>query len=452
MKKRNRIIAMLTALFCLPLLSSCAQTQTQTPAEGAPVEETAPEENDLQADLTLWVYPIGGFGDDVRVNALIDAFEAEHPGIRVSVSHVDYTTGDDEVNEAIAKGAMPDIILEGPERLVANWGAKGLMVDLSDLFAKEAAVDIYSNVVNACRAADGAYYEYPLCMTAHCMAINKRIFEEADALQYVNLDTHTWTTEDFFKAVQAVYDAGYERAGAVFCEGQGGDQGTRALVNNLFGGRYTNQEHTAYTVNSAENIRALTALVEQDGIVFDDTLVGGTEQTAFRKGDLAMAFCWNIGAQNDTTAGNEAGFTNAGDEIIPMLFPSVDGASTQLCGGIWGFGIFDNGDADKIAAAKLFIDYMCNDEVQLKENVKASGYFSVHANVAGIYAGTEFEQTMNIFTTQFMPAMGDYYQVVPGWADARTAWWNCLQRIGRGGDVADEVAAFDKEVQEAVTQ
>ena len=47
-------------------------------------------------------------------------------------------------------------------------------------------------------------------------------------------------------------------------------------------------------------------------------------------------------------------------------------------------------------------------------------------------------------TTEYMkllPLAGDYYQVVPGWAEARTAWWNMLQQIGEGADVqaaADE--------------
>ena len=48
----------------------------------------------------------------------------------------------------------------------------------------------------------------------------------------------------------------------------------------------------------------------------------------------------------------------------------------------------------------------------------------------------------NTFSTHFMPSMGDYYQVVPGWAEARTEWWNMLQRIGTGGDVATEVETF----------
>ena len=41
-----------------------------------------------------------------------------------------------------------------------------------------------------------------------------------------------------------------------------------------------------------------------------------------------------------------------------------------------------------------------------------------------------------------MPYLGDYYQVTAGWATARTEWWNMLQRVGGGGEVATEVATF----------
>ena len=43
-----------------------------------------------------------------------------------------------------------------------------------------------------------------------------------------------------------------------------------------------------------------------------------------------------------------------GIDPLPMAFPSDDGVPA-LCGGIWGFGIFDNGDEAKAAAAKEFI-------------------------------------------------------------------------------------------------
>ena len=38
--------------------------------------------------------------------------------------------------------------------------------------------------------------------------------------------------------------------------------------------------------------------------------------------------------------------------------------------------------------------------------------------------------------------MGDFYQLTPGWATARTEWWSLLQRIADGGDVAIETDTF----------
>ncbi|MBR5969631.1 MAG: extracellular solute-binding protein [Lachnospiraceae bacterium] len=423
-----------------------AAAEVSTAAE----EVSTPEATAEPVSLTFWTYPVGGWGNSDNVDALLASFNEKYPEITVTMEYLDYTNGDDQVNTAIEGGNAPDLIMEGPERLVANWGARGLMVDLSDLFADPEAADIYANVTSACLSPDGNYYEYPLCMVAHCMAINKTIFEEADALQYLNLDNHTWTTEDFFKAVQAIYDSGHTNVAAIYCEGQGGDQGTRAIINNLYSGKFTNPEHTAYAVNSPENIQALEELYAQDGINFDPALVGGGEQDLLRNNTLAMAFCWNAASQTKIPDGMDTyGITDVGDEIIPMNFPTDDG-KVELCGGIWGFGIFDNGDQAKIDAAKAFIRFMANENV--KDAVLASGFFPAHSGVTDVYAGTETADVMAMFTKDFMPNLGDYYQVVPGWAQARTAWWNMLQRIGSGGDVATEVEAFETEANTAAGQ
>ena len=119
-----------------------------------------------------------------------------------------------------------------------------------------------------------------------------------------------------------------------------------------------------------------------------------------------------------------------------MAFPSEDGIP-QLCGGIWGFGIFDNGDPAKIEAAKTFIDFMANDEKQVVESVKASNYWPVK-DLGNIYDG---DALMTEYS-KFVEYMGDYYQVVGGWAEARTAWWNMLQQVGSGTDVATAVEEF----------
>ena len=391
-------------------------------------------------EITLWTYPVGSWGNEEAVKAMTDAFAAE-TGIKVKVELLAYADGDDKVNTAITAKKAPDLIMEGPERLVSNWGANGYMVDIKDLFDETDKKEINEAALNACFAPNGAAYEYPLVMTAHCMAINLNAFKEAGADQYINTDTHTWTTEQFTNAVKALYEKYGDTVGAVFCNGQGGDQGTRALINNLYGGTFTNAEHTAYTWDDAKNIEALKALYDLDGIAYDPSIVGGDEIANFYNGIFKMAFCWNIAQQlNPNSAGTGAGKNINGDDIVFMAFPSEDGTA-KLCGGIWGFGIFDNGDQARIEASKQFIKYMC-DSAHTAEAVRASNFFAARSaaegnDLSGVWADNEI---MNEYT-KLMPMLGDYYQVTTGWAAARTAWWNMLQQVGASDGSVDAITA-----------
>ena len=250
---RRSFLKAVGALSAAGALAACGGSSSSSTAASSTAASAAAS-TAAGANIKLWTYPIGGWGKDETVQELISSFNAKYPDIKVTVEYLDYTNGDDQVNTAIEGGSAPDLVMEGPERLVANWGAKGLMVDLSDLWTDDQKADISASVESACKDSSGAYYEFPLCMTAHCMAINKTVFEAADAMQYVDAENHTWTTDNFLKAVQAVYDSGKTDVGAIYCSGQGGDQGTRAIINNMYGGTFTDAAHTKYTADSAENV------------------------------------------------------------------------------------------------------------------------------------------------------------------------------------------------------
>ena len=409
-------------------------TSTSTATSGSTAASTGTSTaSGTATEITLWTYPIGSWQKEETVNGFIAEFNKQYPDIKVNVEYLDYTNGDDKVTTAIEAKNTPDIIFEGPERLVSNWGAKGLMVDLSDLWTEEATADISKTseaVVNACKGADGKYYEYPMCMTAHNMAINYELFEETGALQYIDQETRTWTTDNFVKALETLRDSGKVMTPAiVYCGGQGGDQGTRALVNNLYSGTYTTADHTAYTANSAENVKALELLQKlnsEQALTFDPALQASDELQMFANGTAAMTFCWN--ASNEATYAEQVTFTP-----YAMNFPTDDG-KVELCGGIWGFGIFDNGDDAKIEAAKTFIKFICDDATQGPASVQATGFFPVRSSFGNVYAGTADEERMATFQT-FLPNMGDYYNVTGGWTEQRTAWWNMLQEVGNGSDV-----------------
>ena len=422
-------------------LAACGGSSSTSTAASSTASSAAASAASTGASIKLWTYPIGGWGNDETVQNLVSSFNAKYPDIKVTVEYLDYTNGDDQVNTAIEGGSAPDLIMEGPERLVANWGAKGVMAPLNDLWTDDAKKDIYESVESACRNDKGDYYEYPLCMTAHCMAVNMTKVKEVGADQYIDTDKHTWSTDGFLKTVDALYKGGYENVAAIYCSGQGGDQGTRAIINNMYGGTFTDAAHTKYTADSPENIKALELLQGTDGIYFNAAENGGEEITAFRQGILKMAFCWNI-AQQLNSDNNDAELTNDGEKIVFMSFPSETGES-KLQGGIWGFGVFDNGDAAKIEAAKTFIKYFADGE-GTPDAVKAAKYFAVRDTAEGIdLTGIWADNAIMNEYTKLMPYLGDYYQVTAGWATARTEWWNMLQRIGTGADVAAEVATFD---------
>lgn len=422
---KKRILALLCFLLAAALFSSCGSKPQNMETED---EGSGPEE----VELTLWTFPVGNWGNPTTVANMLAAFHKEYPNIHISAEYLNYDNGDEMVSQAVLKGSAPDLVLEGPERLVANWGEQGWMVDLSDLWESEKAGTIYDHVREACQSRNGEYYEFPLCMSAHCMAINYDMFEAAGALQYIDEETHTWTTEGFVKAVQALNAWGQERAGIVYCKNQSGDQGTRALVNNLYGGTFTDDTHTFYTVDSEENRKALQLLYDLEGIAFEPSLTSAEEIDLFCKKETAMCFCWNVSMEVHQTI-NPPGLDF---EVFPIAFPT-NGNAPKLEGGIWGLGIFDNGSDERIEAAKTFIRYIVENDAPYTRAVRIASYWPVR-DMNNIY---ENDMLMTEYSI-FMPYMGDYYQITPGWTEARTAWWQMLAKIGNGTDISEAVKGF----------
>ncbi len=421
----------LTLAMTMSLVACGKKDEPQSSTSGSQPQQEAGQE------IKLWTYPVGNWGDQATVDKLMEDFKAE-TGISVKVEYLAYSDGDDKINAALTAKSAPDLVLEGPERLVANWGAKGYMVDMSDMLDDTDKAEILPAPLAACTTADGKVYEYPVVMTAHCMGINLDAFKQAGADQYLDLESHTWTTENYFKAIEALEKEFGGPVTAVYCKGQGGDQGTRALVNNLYGGTFTNEDHTQYTWDDPMNVKALEALKNTKGIAFDASLEGGDEIALFYQGVLKIANCWNIAQQmNPNQANTGAGKTMNGEEIICMAFPSENGDDTQLCGGIWGFGIFDNGDPAKIDAAKKFIKYFADSEHTV-DAVKTANFFPARTAAEGTDLTTIWadNEVMNDYQV-LMPYLGDYYNVIKGWTASRVEWFNMLQEVGQGQDIAE---------------
>ena len=421
-------------------LAACgngSQGKSESPAPGG---ETGGSSSGA-VELNLWSFNVGGFAEASNWEPIIAAFNEQNPDIKITVTPINYQDGDQKLTSAITAGTGPDIIFEGPERIVGNYAREGLMVDLSDLW--ETGGSDIAEGISSVSQLDGTYYMYPLSVAAHCMAINYEAFEAAGALQYIDEETRTWTTDNFVKAMEAVRDAAaagtinINTPGIIYCGAQGGDQGTRALVNNLYSDYFVNEDGTAYTANSENNVKALKLLqdmVNNGSMSANASFAAADELQAFANQTCAVSFCWNYA--NYTQYAAQTQFTP-----FAMAFPSDDGKPELEMAGPYGFGVFNNKDEAKIEAAKKFVQFVCDDQTVGVEAVKATGFFPVHSDWGDVYTGDADAETRAPFALM-SDYLGRYYNLTGGWTEQRGYWWPMLTEIMTTG--ADVQTAADK--------
>ena len=448
MKKLKKALALLLALTMVFALAACSNNAQQGGDSGATNSSNPGGSGSGEGSvaINLWSFNIGGFTESSNWDSIIAAFNEEHPEITVNVTAINYQDGDQKLTTAISSGTGPDIIFEGPERIVGNYARNGLMVDLADLWTAGGS-DI-PETISSVSQLDGTYYMYPLSVAAHCMAINYEAFEAAGALQYIDEETRTWTTDNFVKAMEAIRDAANAGTinvavpGIIYCGAQGGDQGTRALVNNLYSDYYVTEDGSSYNANSANNVKALKLLqdmVNNGSMSANASFQASDELQAFANQTCAVSFCWNY--SNYTQYAEQAQFTP-----FAMAFPSDDGQPELEMAGPYGFGVFNNGDQAKIDAAKTFIQFVCDNQTTGVEAVKTTGFFPVHADWGDVYADAEDAETRAPFALM-SEYLGRYYNLTGGWTEQRALWWPMLTQIMTAG--ADPQAAADDFVQQA---
>ena len=425
MRKINKLLAVAatTAL----VLTGCV---------GGKKEEKQADPN-KKVEITYWDFP--QFTKDKEFKktedfdaALIKAFEAKNPNIKVNYQKIEFTDGPAKIETAIQSKTAPDVIYDAPGRVIA-WAAKDLLVPLDDVDKSK----LSEAAVKASSYKDKLYM-YPQGVAPFLMGVNKDLTDKLGVtdLLPLNKKDRNWTVEEYEKFLKAVKQKDSSITPALFyTKSQAGDQGPRAFVANLYNSWITDDANSKYTINDANGVKGLEWVKK----AYDEGLLGQgvaleakDALEAFKSGRAATTILFSPGI----AASHASGFNY---KFLP--FPN-NGGKAKYDYLVAGPAIFDNGDVDKAAAAKKFVDFMVNDKDWGKRTLLASGNFSAKKGETGLYDSEELKFAEGL-TSQY----GTYYNTIPGFAKMRPLWFNMVQGVLNGKTSPKE--GLDKFVEDA---
>lgn len=451
MKKLISIFLVTTLL--TGMLVGCGGKEETVKDGGSKTEkvETKKEEPKKEeiVEITWWNYPtwdlLDGEPGKYEKENIIKPFNEKYPNIKVNLEMISFQGGPEKVNVAIASNTAPDLVYDYPGRII-DYAKKGVMVDLNDLMKNsEFESDVPDNILAACKSGDD-YYMYPHNTVGFIMGVNKSIFEEIGAVDLLQLDKEDrlWSTDEFTKALEAVRDSGKDiYPTAFYSKNTGGDQGTRAFVENIGGGRMMNDEMTKFRINEPEGVAGLQWVIDgiENGLVAPgpEAMTSNDCIDLYMQGKAATVIIYSPVLKKIFSDKKATDF----EEIfMPWPTPKGDGTDQRIGPHIGGMGVFDNGDEKRIEAAKALVDFISNDPSQITPNIVNCGGFSVRKSRTGFYDDAEMSYAEQLTKYGTIPEL-----LMNNFAEMRTVWFPNLQEAVIGRVTPGE--AMDKFVEQA---
>lgn len=94
------------------------------------------EGSDKVVEITWWNYPNYDTIDNTPgkfEQQIIDDFNKKYTNIKVNVEMIDFNSGPQKINTAIASNSAPDLIYDYPGRII-EYARSGVLAPLDDMF------------------------------------------------------------------------------------------------------------------------------------------------------------------------------------------------------------------------------------------------------------------------------------------------------------------------------
>ncbi|SDI55949.1 extracellular solute-binding protein [Salipiger marinus] len=320
-----------------------------------------------QQTVTWWDFLSGG--DGVRMKALIDQFNSEHPDIQVQATTLEwgvpfYT----KVRTSAAVGRGPDVMTYHLSRLPLGLAEEVLTpITAEDLdTAGLAEEDFFATALDAGKDAEGALYAIPFDIHAIVLYYNASYLEGSRFLDDEGKLTGIESLADFEEALALAAENGAE---SPVTYATGDDGGTYRVFYTLLaqqGGTLISDEGEILPGDSTEKaVRAVEIMTKwhQEGWQPEQALYEASV-ALFTSGKSAFQLngVWEVPTMTDLEDAGDLGFDWGAVEIPQLMDQQVTWADSH------GFAIPVQGDApmdpEKREAVMTVIGWMEKNAIQ----------------------------------------------------------------------------------------
>ncbi|MDO0927144.1 extracellular solute-binding protein [Streptomyces sp. TG1A-8] len=322
---------MVSALGMTAVLGGCGSTASS----GVTLKLVAADYGDLPANSSKKYW-----------DALVGAYEAEHPGVRVQVSVYPWKDVDREVEEMVDAGHAPDL---AQTDTYADYAAAGELYPASDLLPIRTQADFVEQLAEAGQW-NHTQYGIPFAASTRVLFYNKTLFAEAGITPPTD-----WA--------ELAADAAALKAEGVpypYALPLGPEEAQAETMQWLLGGGgdYTD-DIGSYTIDSDQNVRTFTWLKDE---LVDKGLTGPVAPGRLNRADAFAAFAdGRVGMLDGHPAlAQQAAKKGVKFGMVPVP-GRTGGAGVPLGVTDWITGFRQNGHAEQIGD---FLNY-----VYAKKNV-----------------------------------------------------------------------------------
>jgi len=264
--KKTKLFSLLTLVMAFIMVFAACAPQAEVTAE--PEQEAAAvEQAEAPAEpvtITYCNFNSSG-GNEETLAKMVAAFEAENPNIKVEVETIGYDDYFTQMQTRVAGGTAPDCYELNIENFAA-YANKGLLAEISGVDVS----GLNDTALNAFNVG-GKQYGLPESFSNVVLIYNKDLFDQAG----VAYPTADWTQADLQAAAEAIRALGDD----IFGIWQPITYNEFFKVVAQYGGALLNEDKTAFTINSAENLAAAQALI-------DRVLVSNVQPNAVQQGGM----------------------------------------------------------------------------------------------------------------------------------------------------------------------